>query len=194
MKKQFTFILAFALLLFLTSCSSSRKIDDAGEWDEVNDPLKELTILANQIIEDGGIAAMGEGRSTRRDIAKQKAIASSELALASVFERKVEGLKKNFQEEVGQGQQSEVNELFSVVSKTVVQQSLIGAIEKESKVLQNNDGEYLYGVVLAITPKTVNMSILDEMSVKKPELYQRFRASKAFGELVKEMEKFEKEN
>ena len=189
MKKQFTFILAFALVLFLTSCGSSRKIDDGGEWDEVSDPFKEMTIVANNIIEAGGVAAVGEGRSTRRDIAKEKAVASAELKLAGIFGRKVEGLKKNFQEEVGQGQESEVNELFSVVSKTTINQALTGAVEKDYKILQNNDGEYMYGIVLAITPKTANMSILDEMKAKKPQLYQRFRASEAFKELEKEMAK-----
>jgi len=194
MKKQFTFILLVAVVLSLAACSSSKKIDDASDWKEVGDPFQELTTMANDIIESGGVAAVGEGRSTRKDIAKQKAIASSELSLAGIFERKVEGLKKNFQEEVGQGQESEVNELFSVVSKTTISKALVGAIEKDYKILQNDDGEYMYGVVLAITPKTANMSILDEMSTKKPQLYQRFRASQAFEELEKEMAKQEKGN
>ena len=95
MKKQFTFILLVAVVLFLAACSSSKKIDDASDWKEVGDPFQELTTMANDIIESGGVAAVGEGRSTRKDIAKQKAIASSELSLAGIFERKVEGLKKN---------------------------------------------------------------------------------------------------
>ena len=191
MKKRFTFILLVAVAIFFTACGSSRKIDDGDEWSEVKDPFQELTTMANDIIEGGGVAAVGEGRSTRKDIAKQKAIASSELALAGIFERKVEGLKKNFQEEVGQAQESEVNELFSVVSKTTISKALVGAIEKDYKIVQNKAGEYMYGVVLAITPKTANMSILDEMSAKKPQLYQRFRASQAFEELEKEMAKQE---
>ncbi len=192
MKTLKTFLI-FAISIIIVSCSSSsKKIDNASDWNEVSDPLKPLTIEANQLIEKGAVAAVGEGRSTRRDIAKQKAVANSELNLASIFKRKVQGLKKNFQEEVGQGRQSEVNELFSVVSKTVIKQALTGAYQKDYKILQNHQGEYLYGVLLAITPKTANMTILDEMKAKKPQLYQRFRASKAFEELQKEMKNFDK--
>jgi hypothetical protein len=178
----------FLIPLFIFSisaCSSSK-------WTEVNDPLHSLIDESNQLIEKGAVAAVGEGRSTRRDIAKQKAVANAELNLASIFERKVQGIKKNFQEEVGQGHQSEVNELFSVVSKTLIKKTLTGAYQKDYKILKNDKGEYLYGVLLTITPKTANMTILDEMKAKKPQLYQRFRASKAFKELQKEMENFDK--
>ena len=186
-------LLILVVSVILVSCSaSSKKIDDGSEWQTVSDPLQSLNVAANQLIEQGAVAAVGEGRSTRRDIAKQKAMANAELNLASVFGRKIEGLKKNYQEEVGQGKQSEVDELFSSVSKTVVKQALYGAIVKDYKILQNDKGEYLYGVLLAITPKTANMTILDEMKNKKPQLYQRFRASKAFKELEKEMENFDK--
>jgi len=178
--------------LFMVACGSSQKIEKASEWSEVSDPLATLNEEANQLIEAGAVAAVGEGRSTRRDIAKQKAMANAEMQTASIFERKVQALKKNFQEEVGQGDKSEVNELFSSVSKTVINKTLKGAVIKDYKILQNSKGEYLYGVLMVISPKTVNLSILDEMEANNPKLYQRFRASKAFEELQKEIQNYDK--
>jgi len=46
------------------------------------------------------------------------------------------------------------------------------------------------GVLLSIDPKTINQSLLDEMS-KEQKLYQRFRSSQAFDELQKEMDNYE---
>jgi len=190
--KAFRYFLSVVVALILISCGSSQKIEKASEWQEVSDPLATLNKEANQLIEAGAVAAVGEGRSTRRDIAKQKAVANAEMNLAAIFEKKIQGLKKNFQEEVGQGKSSEVNELFSSVSKTVIKKTLKGAIVKNYKILQNDKGEYLYGVLMVISPKTVNMSILDEMQAGNPKLYQRFRASKAFEELQKEMDNYGK--
>jgi ribosomal protein S20 len=193
MKNAFLLLFVFSLLLIVAGCGGSKSIgiDEGSEWTEVSDPLKDLTISANEIIDLGGVAAIGEGRSTRRDLAKQKATANAEANLARIFERKVESLSKNFQEEVGQGRRSEINELFSSVSKTISKKVLTGAFTKDYKVMQNDRGEYLYGILLAVTPKSVNMSLLDEMQNQNKELYQRFRASKAFEELQKEMASYE---
>ena len=53
--------------------------------------------------------------------------------------------------------------------------------------------QFTAAVVVAVEPNTVNMSIFDEMQNKKPKLYERFRASKAYDELKGEMEEYEKQ-
>ncbi|MBU1680235.1 MAG: hypothetical protein KKD86_15530 [Bacteroidetes bacterium] len=192
MKNAVLFLTAVIMMSLLFACSSAptQKIDEGSDWEEVSDPMRPLADLARNIVEDGGVAAFAEGRSTRRDLAREKAKANAEGALAEVFEKKVDRLKKNFQEEVGQGRVSEVNELFSVATKSLTSKVLVGAYEKDYKILQNKDGEYLFGVVVAITAKSANNTLLDELA-SKPELYQRFRASQAFEELQKEIEKSE---
>lgn len=188
--KRVEFLVTLFLSILFISCSSTNEYTKE-EWTEVEDLMKGLQELSIDIIEDGGIAAYGEGLSTRRDIAKEKARASADGALAEIFNKKIDRLKKNYLEEVGQGKDSEVNELFSVVTKELTSQVLVGAYEKDSKLIQNNKDEYLCGIVMAITPNTLNLSILDEMKNNKPELYQRFRASQAFEELDKELKKYE---
>lgn len=192
--KTLNFWFTMVILALVIGCGSSEqtttKTDDG--WSEIEDPFRSLTNLANRIIEEGGVAALGQGISRRSDIAREKARTNADGALAEIFSKKVDRLKKNFREEVGQGNQSEINELFSVVTKTLTSKVLTGAIEKDYKVLHNDKGFYKYGVVMAISPKTINMSLMDEMSSGKPQLYQRFRASKAFEELKKEIEEYEK--
>jgi len=194
MKKILSYILILFIPFLFFACSGSKMSQSSSDsYKEVNDPLHPLTVEANKIIKDGGVAAVGTGVSSRSDIAERKARSSAQGNLAEIFNLKVQRLKNNFQEEVGQSKTSEVNELFSVATKQLTSKVLHGAIEKDYKKLQNKKGNYKYGVLMVVTPKTVNMSILDQMQKGKPKLYQRFRASQAFKELQKEMKDYEYE-
>ncbi len=189
-----TLIASFGFLMI--SCGGSSKAPPPAENDfvEVSDPFADLTDMANQIIDEGGIAAVGEGMSKRRDIAKEKARTAAQGKLAEIFNTKVQGVKKRFVEEVGSGDETEINEAFSSVTKTLTSQVLRGAVVKKSKITKNpKTGQYMVGTVVAVSPKTVNLSIMDELNKNKPQLYQRFRASQAYKELKDEMDAYEKQ-
>lgn len=192
MKNLLTILALFSLVFFTIGCGSSQTTTQDDEWTEVSNPLAKLTTQANDIIEAGGLAAVGEGRSSRRDIARQKAQADANAGLSRIFNNKVQTMRENFIEEVGQDEENEVNELFSVVTTELSSQILIGAIEKESMVLQKGD-TYLYGALMAITSKTVNQSIMDEMKSKKPQLYQRYRAEEKIKKMEEKMKGYEAE-
>jgi ribosomal protein S20 len=198
MKKSIFLLAMIASFGFLMlSCGGSSKAPppaDDNDFEEISDPFASLTDLANQIIEDGGVAAVGEGMSKRRDIAKEKARTAAQGKLAEIFNTKVQGVKKRFVEEVGSGDETEINEAFSSVTKTLTSQMLKGAVVKKTKLTKNKKtGQYMVGVVVAISAKTVNTSIMDEMNKNKPQLYQRFRASQAYKELKDEMKDYEEQ-
>jgi len=186
------FTLSFALI---TACGGSKEVvKDDSDFVEVSDPFEELTVMSNEIIAAGGVAAVGEGTSARRDLAKEKATTNAQGKIAEIFNLKVQKMKKSFLEEVGGATESEVNEAFSSVTKTLTSKILKGAVVKTSKITKNKKtGQYMVGVVVAITPKTVNMSVMDELESNNKQLYQRFRASKAYDELKNEMEEYEKQ-
>jgi hypothetical protein len=190
--KSLIVALAFMTLLFLQGCggeSKTVKVDNE-DYVEVKDPFAELTELANQIIEDGGVAAVGQGTSKRMDIAEEKARTDAQGNLAEIFNTKVQRLKRKFEEEIGSNDDTEINEAFSNVTKTLTSKTLKGAIVKKKKIIKNKKGQYITAVVLAVTPKTVDQSILDEMKNNK-KVYERFRASQAYKDLDKEMKDYE---
>lgn len=153
-----------------------------------------MTDLSNKFIESGGVAAVGQGTSMRQDLAKKKAVTDALGNLAQVFNTKVQRLQRSFQEEIGSTNDSEINEAFSTVTKTLTSQVLRGATPKKVKYMRNKEtGQITAAVVVAIDPKTLNQAILDELQNKKPQLYQRFRATKAYEDLKKEMEEYEKQ-
>ncbi|APF18510.1 hypothetical protein [Caldithrix abyssi] len=192
----FALILVIASALMISCGSSNPKVaaSDPGAMEVIEDPFQDLTDLANKIIESGGVAAVGQGTSARQDLAKKKAVTDAMGNLAQVFNTKVQRLNKSFQEEIGSANDSEINEAFTTVTKTLTSQLLRGAVTKKVKFLRNKEtGQITAAAVVAIDPKTLNQSILDELQNKKPQLYQRFRATKAYEELKKEMEDYEKQ-
>lgn len=184
-----TMAISFTVLLLIGCGGNAPQVND--ELIEIADPFQELQDLANAFTDDGNIAVVGVGTSTRQDIARDKARASAQAKLAESFETKVEVLKKKFTEELGSDLTNELNETFTNVIKTTSQTVLYGAIEHETKYLKDTGtGMISAGVVLYVSPDVMNQSFLDEMK-SQPKLYERFRASEAFKELKEEMENYD---
>jgi hypothetical protein len=196
MKKYFlfAFVLVFALSM-ITACGGGKKTIKPLTTDEVfEDPFQDMIDAANAIIDGGGVASVGQGISKRQDLAKKKAVTDAQGQLAEIFNTKVQKMKKSFQEEIGSADDSEINEAFTTVTKTLTSTMLQGAITKKVKYTKNKEtGQLTAAALVAIEPNKVNMSIFDEMKKSKPKLYERFRASQAYDELNKEMKDYEKQ-
>lgn len=195
MKKFYVlFVLSFVSLFLLAGCGPKEiPKSNEGEYEEVSQPFTDLEEMAVEINESGGVAAVGEGVSTRQDLAKDKARNEALGKLSEIFSQKVSRMTKSFSEEVGSGTQPEINEVFTRATKNVASATLQGAITKKSKLTQNSKTkQYMAGVLVVITPKTVNNSIFDEIRNTDKRMYERFRASQTFDELNKEAEEFEK--
>jgi len=190
-------IILFALTLSLTmfmACGGGEKMVKNDKLEAYEDPFQDLQDMTNTIIEGGGVAAVGQGISKRQDLAKKKAVTDAQSQMAQIFSTKVQNMRKQFVEEIGSADDSEINEAFTDVTKTLSSTVLKGAITKKVKYMRDKETkQFTAAVVVAVEPNTVNMSIFDEMQNKKPKLYERFRASKAYDELKSEMEDYEKQ-
>jgi len=187
------FVLTLSLSMF-TACGGGEKMVKNDKLEAYEDPFQDLQDMTNTIIEGGGVAAVGQGISKRQDLAKKKAVTDAQSQMAQIFSTKVQNMRKMFVEEIGSADDSEINEAFSDVTKTLSSTVLKGAITKKVKYMRDKETkQFTAAVVVAVEPNTVNMSIFDEMQNKKPKLYERFRASKAYDELKGEMEEYEKQ-
>lgn len=182
------------MVLFIFGCSGPKDFSKThpsdGTFEEIDDPFAGLLEAANGIIAEGGIAAVGEGISTRQDLAKEKARNEGLGKLAEILEQKIQRLTKAFVEEIGSGNNPQISETFSKVQKNVANAKLSGAIVKDSKLTKNSKtGQFMAGALVVIDPKTINTSILDELKKTDDKLYQQFRSTKGFEELEKEIQK-----
>lgn len=182
MKRSFLGLLSFAVCIGLAGCNTPPKMDsDDSMFDYMQNE-------AAKIADDGGMAAVGLGESPQRDFALSKAKMAARRDLAQQVSVKVENLEKSFVEEIGEASTSEINTLFSSATKQITDKSLQGTVPMMQKY-EEDGGVVTAYVLMVLNPKVVDESLKNIDASK--HLYERFRASKAFEELDKEIKEYE---
>jgi hypothetical protein len=175
-------MLALTISIGFTGCKSAPKADsDKTMFDYMQEEVGKIT-------EKGGMAAVGLGESRNTQLAITKAKVEARKNLAQLVQVKIENLEKAFVEEVGEASGSEMNELFSSATKQITSQTLQGTAPIMQKY-ETDDGITTAYVLMVLNPDIIDASLKSNNSAK--HLYERFRASKAFEELDKEIKEFE---
>jgi len=128
--------------------------------------------------------------SRELQLAIDKAKQMSRADLGTQLEVKVEGMTKNFTEEVGANQDTELLTQFSEASKSVVATVLKSARVKDQEITVEN-GIYRAYVLMELPLGAANAALMQQIK-NNQNMYTRFRSTTAFGELETEVEKFEK--
>lgn len=182
--KRITFTLfAVALCIGFTGCRSAPKTDSEKS---TFDYLQEQ---AAKISDKGGMASVGVGESRVTQLALTRAKVEARKNLAQLVQVKIENLEKAFIEEIGETSGSEINQLFTSATKQITSQTLQGTVPKMQKYDVKGDVTTAY-ILMVLNPDIIHDSLKNSNKAGK-HLYERFRASKAFEELDKEIKEFE---
>ena len=130
--------------------------------------------------------------STSRDLqmSVNKAKQQGRVDIAQQMETKVKSMIKQFNEEVGLGEDAEFLSQTTEVSKSVTSKVLNGS--KARKVETVKEGEIIYrSYVLMEMPIGPANTALMEAIKKQQNMYTRFRASQGFQELEGEVDKYD---
>jgi len=130
--------------------------------------------------------------STSRDLGMSvnKAKQQARVDIAQQMETKVKSMIKQFNEEVGLGEDAEFLSQTTEVSKSVTSKVLNGS--KARKVETVKEGEIIYrSYVLMEMPIGPANAALMEAIKKQQNMYTRFRASQGFQELEGEIDKYD---
>ena len=136
------------------------------------------------------IFATATETSMKAELAENKATTSARAKIATELNIKVQNLQKKFDEEVGLGENAELNAYYSNTVKTLTSQSISGSkvIKKEWR----REGGSLYrAFVLVDLPLNEFKANLVNRVKKNKQLYDRFRASQSFNEMEEDMKKYE---
>jgi hypothetical protein len=130
---------------------------------------------------------------TSRDMqmAIQKAETQARTNLAQQMETKIGNLTKQFQEEVGFDEDSELLQQFTSATKVVTKQTLSGARSDEKKLVKES-GLYRAYVLMSLPIGQANQQLMDKIKANR-NLYTRFQSTKAFDELNKELDALKQE-
>jgi hypothetical protein len=181
MKRVAFGLLSLAVCIGFTGCKSPPKMDsDKSIFDYMQEQVGKIT-------EKGGMASVGIGESRNTQLAVTKAKVEARKNLAQLVTVKIENLEKAFIEEIGEANGSEMNELFSSATKQITSQTLQGTIPKMQKY-ETDDGITTAYILMVLNPDIIDASLKNNSA---KHMYERFRASKAFEELDKEMKEYE---
>lgn len=132
------------------------------------------------------------GTATSRDlqIAVQKAKTTAQAGLAQQIGTRLGNLTKQFQEETGLENDSELLTQFSSATKAVTQETLVGAKVDKREVLPEKDIYRAY-VLMALPIGEANRQLMAKIKADQ-NLHTRFRATKAYEELDAELRALDK--
>lgn len=178
--KRLPALVLIALLVVLAACGGSNKV------------VKEKSIpdWYLSVPEDPNYL-FAPATSTSRDlqVAVNKAQADGRNQIAQQLEVKYSGLTKRFQEEVGMGEEAELLDQFTQTYKAVVSQVLNGSRASQQDIVED-EGVFRAYVLMEMPIGAANQALMQKMQANQ-NMYTRFRATQAFDELEKEVEKYE---
>jgi hypothetical protein len=125
--------------------------------------------------------------ATSRDmqVALEKARTAAQADLAQQLSTRLGNLTRQFQEETGMEEDAELLTQFSAATKAVTDQTLVGA-RLDRRALLPEKGVYRAYVLLRLPLGAANRLLLERVRADQA-LYTRFRATRAFEELDKEL-------
>jgi hypothetical protein len=183
MKKNAILVLsAITISLLMISCGGSKSLSDTDtgdipEW-YLNNPTAE-----NYIYE----AASATSRDM--DLALNKAETEARAKVGRTMEAKVNSMQKKFEEEVGQGENSELLSQFTQATKVIVSTELNGSRVKEKKFVKDGSNWRCY-VLMEYPIGSAQAAFLNKIK-NNNQLYTRFRSTDAMKEMEKDVAKYE---
>ncbi len=169
-------------LFLLNGCRSG------VEWSK-DTPFGKMQKEATKLVENGGLATVGVGVSSNIQTALEKAKLRARTEMAQIIETKIESLRKDFAEEIGENEVAEYNAMFTATTKAIASQVLHGTVPQKVEY-RSESGKTTAWVLMVQNPQVV-ADFLQRQADAQRALYTRFRASEAFAELEEEIERFE---
>jgi len=169
------------LALVLIGCGGSKEAaqttSDVPDWF-VNPPQ-----------DPNYLFAANTATSQDLQLAIDKAVTGARTEIGRQMEVKVNGLQKKFEEETGVGGDAQLLSQFTSASKTVVSTQLSGSRIKFQKQLR--EGNLWRAYILMEYPIGAASEAMMKAIKGNNQMYTRFRASEAYKDLDKEVEKYD---
>ena len=130
--------------------------------------------------------------STSRDLqmSVNKAKQQGRVDIAQQMETKVKSMIKQFNEEVGLGEDAEFLSQTTEVSKLVTSKVLNGSKARKVETVKESEIIYRSYVLMEMPIGPANTALMEAIK-KQQNMYTRFRASQGFQELEGEVDKYD---
>jgi len=184
-------ILKLSFMVLLTtlvtiSCSHAPAVNDMPSRKNATNPetpndLPDWYINTPEE-DDTFIYAVGMGESRKMDIAIDKAKQSGTVELSQRISASVQSQVKNFTQEAGMDENTQVMDFYQSTSKTVTDNTLNGVSVLKRYPYKKSGGTWIAYVQLGLRKDAVNTQVVSAIQ-NEEALYSEFKASQAFKEL-----------
>ncbi len=189
MKFRLLLLMLAFLSLFLMFCGGSKQMVQMQQQPASESPCPDW--FTNVPEDPDYLYAAATATSKDLQTAINKAKQDARVDIASQMEARLQGLVKQFKEEIGEGEDSQVNAQFTTVSKTIVSTTLNGC--KAKNQYTKKEGTLWRACILMEYPiGAANAQFLQQLK-NNDLLRQKTAATDAFKELETEVQKFEQE-
>lgn len=132
--------------------------------------------------DDTYIYGTGDATSRKMNIAISKATQSAQVMISTRIKATVQSQVKNFSQEAGMDENTQVVEFYQEASKTVTDNTMTGLQVLKKYPYMMPGGSYHAYVLVGLTKDAVGKAIVNSIKDDKA-LYAEFKASQAFKEL-----------
>lgn len=186
--RRITVFSALLLVFIAIGCGGQKALQkadlgDIPDWysnpprDPNPDNPKMIYGVATEVSQDMQFAINKAETGARANIARQ-------------VESTIQGLMAKFREETGSGQDPQLLQMSTEVEKNVVNAKLVGARIAKQQIVRDGNLYRAY-VLVEYSTEAAKKALLEEIK-RNEQAYTRYRASKAFADLEREIEKQEK--
>ncbi len=183
-------VTGFFILMFVTgilvSCeSSSDKKETSAQKEQKQEITKLPDWFLNPPISDDTLYAAGYAKKKSMQLALDSAADWARQEITRVIQTKVSTMTKQFLEEAGVDNNTQLTDFSSVVSKSIASNVLSGSKIKEREVRQIGDRIAAY--VLVQVKLSDMQAAIDAMAKENAAEYSKLNANKSFNDLSNEL-------
>lgn len=183
MKRIIFTVIVVVAMLFLSACGGGGKTERPSQLQQVYFPDWWQIQDSEEYLHTFGMAERAS-QNTSFDAAKANAM----LEAAQYVEAYVKGMVKNYEEEAGVDN-PQITQLTSKVVKVVADAKFTKTnVTKQEALMDRESGKYKTFIRVSIPKDSINKNLVNQIK-NEEALYNAFKASQAFDELDKELDK-----
>ena len=173
-----SFLFAAFVITFSTSgCKKKKRLAEKKPKGEVL--INEYCSSDNYFSDNKAFRSTGTGESMDRETAKKKARSNANAELAKTINTVMQIVGDNYVNSSEFNNKEEVTETFNEMSRTIVDQELIGAIKICDKLTQKENGNYVSYIALELSGLRLAESYSEALSrderIRAEFNYERFK-------------------
>jgi len=190
MKTLFKIFLLTSMVAFVVSCGS-KPSPAPGPVDMPSQPKAANPVTPTDLPDwyintpeedDTYIYGTGDATSRKMNIAISKATQSAQTMISTRIQATVQSQVKNFSQEAGMDENTQVVEFYQEASKTVTNNTMSGLQVLKKYPYMMPGGSYHAYVLVGLKKDAVNKALVNQIKDDKA-LYAEFKASQAFKDL-----------